>query len=102
MEIYLLQISGSSCQNSFLTSCNFSRSRYFVVSAPGLELVCIVDERSINLNYKNDYLNIYSYKALNNEENTYKSLKYAYQFSWHLDISSITYEGPCVDGARAP
>ena len=40
----------------------------------------IIDKKTKNLNYKNDYLNIYSYKALNNEENTYKSLKYAYQF----------------------
>ncbi len=40
----------------------------------------IVNENSINFNYKKGYLNIFSYKAKNNEENTYKSLKYAYQF----------------------
>ena len=37
-------------------------------------------ENSKNLNYKIGYLNIFSYKAKNNEENTYNSLKYAYHF----------------------
>tara|TARA_B100000900_G_scaffold98636_1_gene81549 strand:- start:286 stop:1272 length:987 start_codon:yes stop_codon:yes gene_type:complete len=40
----------------------------------------LLDEKSTNLNYKNGYLNIYSYNAKNNEENTYNSLKYAYHF----------------------
>ena len=40
----------------------------------------LLDEKSTNLNYKNGYLNIYSYDAKNNEENTYNSLKYAYHF----------------------
>ena len=40
----------------------------------------LLDEKSKNLNYKNSYLNIFSYKAKNNEENTYNSLKYAYHF----------------------
>ena len=40
----------------------------------------LLDEKIKNLNYKNGYLNIFSYKAKNNEENTYKSLKYAYHF----------------------
>ena len=40
----------------------------------------IIDEKVKNLNYKNNYLNIFSYESKTNEENTYKSLKYAYQF----------------------
>ncbi len=40
----------------------------------------IVNEKFKDLNYKNDSLNIFSYNAKTNEENTYKSLKYAYQF----------------------
>ena len=35
----------------------------------------LLDEKIKNLNYKNGYLNIFSYKAKNNEENTYNSLK---------------------------
>ena len=40
----------------------------------------IIDNKSLNLNYKNDCLNIFSFETKNNEENTYKSLNYAYQF----------------------
>ena len=40
----------------------------------------IIDQKKKNLNYKNNYLNIFSYESKTNEENTYKSLKNAYQF----------------------
>ena len=40
----------------------------------------IIDQKKNNLNYKNNYLNIFSYESKTNEENTYKSLKNAYQF----------------------
>tara|TARA_A100001011_G_scaffold367733_1_gene421391 strand:+ start:29 stop:1015 length:987 start_codon:yes stop_codon:yes gene_type:complete len=40
----------------------------------------IIDKKIKNLNYKNNCLNIFSYESKNNEENTYKSLNYAYQF----------------------
>ncbi len=39
-----------------------------------------IEKKTKNLNYKNDYLNIFSYESKTNEENTYKSLNYAYQF----------------------
>ena len=38
----------------------------------------IVDFENIKSNYKKDKLNIYSYKSTSLEDNTYKSLKYAY------------------------
>ena len=40
----------------------------------------LLDKKSKNLNYKNGYLNIFTYDSKTNEENTYKSLKYAYEF----------------------
>ena len=51
----------------------------------------IIDEKSLSLNYKNGYLNIFSFKAKNNEDNTYKSLKYAYRFcTKNICIGMIT------------
>ena len=40
----------------------------------------LLNKKSKNLNYKNGYLNIFTYDSKTNEENTYKSLKYAYEF----------------------
>ena len=40
----------------------------------------IVNEKNNNLNFDFNKINIFSYHSKSNEENTYKSLKYAYEF----------------------
>ena len=42
--------------------------------------VNVINEHFKNYNYKNDSLNIFSYETNSNVENTYKSLKFAYEF----------------------
>ncbi len=51
----------------------------------------LINTKNKNLNYNNKSLNIFSYNCNNNEENTYKSLKYSYDFcSKNICIGILT------------
>ena len=51
----------------------------------------IINQKFKNLNYKKDNLNVFTYVSKSNEDNTYKSLKYAYKFCYNnICIGVIT------------